>query len=676
MEENRKVMLWLALVGVVVLVLMVSYPKWSILIKQYGTKEISLSDEEMLQEEEAGQILENELQDSLVKTKTDENVLTDVQLVVAVEEENGEELLEISLWRSETGIGYFFLPGFAKGKALRLKEAADKGITLGNTYIRTGNSLVEILEGKAYNLACLDENGEEVRMPLYFLYSSDIPALKLTTKSGSIEKIEENKENEEAGRVQLFDSEGAVLYEGKAEGIKGRGNSTWGLSKKPFQFKLEEEADLFAFGAAKSWNLIANGYDETKLRNRIVQQLAVELGMEFVPQSQTLDLYVNDIYYGNYYLTEKVEVASERVDVYDREKEFSAAYGAAELDKIQSVQNEEENRKWSEVSKESEDLTGGYLFERELAERYKEEQSGFVTSQGDHYVLKSPQYASEEEVAYIGNLMQEFQDAVEQPDGIHPKTGKHYSEYIDTGSFVQKYLIEEISKNYDGGVTSSFFYKPKDAVSRKIYAGPVWDYDVAFGNCNLDEIASNPKGITELDNHVYGTELFASLYEKEDFYTAMTALYKEKALPYLEMLLMGGIKQLADEIKGSATLDSIRWEELENRYQYYQDYDNSIAYLEYFIEKRVEFLNEVWLEEEIYHDVTFVVEGEPWQIYCIKDGVIAGEEPVPSKYSALFMGWVTKTGVPYDRYKPVYEDMVFYATWQELPVTEVILSGP
>lgn len=676
MEENRRVMMWLALIGVAVLVLMVSYPEWSILIKQYGKKEISLSDEEMLQEEEAGRILENELQDSLVKTKTDENTQTDVQLVVAVEEENGEELLEISLWQSEMGIGYFFLPGFARGKALLLKEAADKGITLGNTYIRTGSSLVEILEGKAYELACLDEKGEEVRMPLYFLYSSDIPALKLTTKSGSMDKIEEDKEYEESGRVQLFDSEGAVLYEGKAESIGGRGNSTWGLSKKPFQFKLEEKANLFEFGAAKSWNLIANGYDETRLRNRIVQQLAVELGMEFVPQSQTLDLYVNDIYYGNYYLTEKVEVAEERVDIYDREEEFSVAYGTAELDKIRSVQNEEENRKWAEVSKESKDLTGGYLFERELVERYKEEKSGFVTSQGDHYVLKSPQYASEEEVKYIGNLMQEFQDAVEQPDGIHPEMGKHYSEYIDTESFVQKYLIEEISKNYDGGVTSSFFYKPKDAVSRKIYAGPVWDYDVAFGNCNLDEIASNPEGITGLDNHVYGTALFARLYEKEDFYTAIIALYKEKALPYLEMLLMGGIKQMADEIKESAKLDSIRWEGLENRYQYYQNYDNSIAYLEYFIEKRVEFLNNVWLEEEVYHDVTFVVEGEPWQIYCIKNGKMAGEEPIPSKYSALFMGWLTETGVPYDRYKPVYEDMVFYATWQELPVTEVILSGP
>lgn len=72
-------------------------------------------------------------------------------------------------------------------------------------------------------------------------------------------------------------------------------------------------------------------------------------------------------------------------------------------------------------------------------------------------------------------------------------------------SFVKKYLIEEITRNYDGGVTSSFFYKASDAEGGKLYAGPVWDYDVSFGNCNLDKIVSNPVGISKLNDHIYGT---------------------------------------------------------------------------------------------------------------------------------------------------------------------------
>ena len=206
--------------------------------------------------------------------------------------------------------------------------------------------------------------------------------------------------------------------------------------------------------------------------------------------------------------------------------------------------------------------------------------------------------------------------------------------------------------------------------------GPVWDFDVAFGNCNLDEIASNPVGITRLSDHVYGTEVFARLYEKEDFYSDMVMLYEQKALPYLKSLLAGGIDRMVAESRQSAKLDSIRWENLENRYQYYKDYDNDVRYLKYFIQERVNFLNSVWLNEESYHNVTFVVDEEAWQIFCVKDGLTAGDEPIPARYSSLFMGWVTEAGVPYDRYKPVYEDMTFYAIWQELPVEDVVLTEP
>ena len=166
-----------------------------------------------------------------------------------------------------------------------------------------------------------------------------------------------------------------------------------------------------------------------------------------------------------------------------------------------------------------------------------------------------------------------------------------------------------------------------------------------------------------------GTDIFAHLYEKEDFYEKVVETYEEQALPYLEYLLKEGIDDLVSLSRQSAKLDSIRWENLENRYQYY---DNDIRYLKYFIEKRVEFLNQVWLLGETYHNVVFTMDEEPWQIACVKDGETAGEEPIPYRYdkASLFIGWVTKEGVPYDKYKPVYEDMVFYPLWHELGEVE------
>ena len=583
---------------------------------------------------------------------------------------------EISPWMSGDGICYFFLPGFARGKGLVLAEAEGGSIQIGDALIEEGDVLRGISEESVYTLSLPARNEDApFQVRAVFLYSSELPVLCVSTLSGSMELVDGDKENEEEGGAVLYDAAGATLYTGGMESIRGRGNSTWGLSKKPYRIRLSREADLFGLGPAKSWNLLANGYDETRLRNQIVLELASQLDMSYVPGGRMIDLYLNGVYQGNYFLTEKIRVDENGVAIRDMEKALEEAYSAQELDKLKLCQNEDGSRKWADTQLPEgaqEDISGGYLFERELLSRFKTEISGFMTDQGDCYTLQSPLYASREQVDYIADLMQEFQDACEEADGVHPVTGKHYSEYIDVDSFIQKYLVEEITKNYDGGVTSSFFYKPQDSVSTRIFAGPVWDYDVALGNCNLDRIASNPLGVTKLNDHVYGTDIFVRLYEKEDFYERMVKMYEEKALPYLNALLEDGIDRLAAGSRDSAHMDSIRWAELENRYQYYKDYDNDIRYLKYFIKERMDFLNGVWLKGEFWHNVSFVVDGEIWQIACVRDGETSGPQPIPFRYSSpsLFIGWATENGVPYDAYKPVYEDMTFYASWTELPSTE------
>ncbi len=671
MEENRKMKIGVAIAGTILLIAMAVYPEVKNEADVYQRQEISL--EQQPSEGTAEEIAKAPLQDW--ERQNPEALLEEKGLDVMLAIGQGERSLRVSLWQSNDGICYFFLPGYAKGMELALAHAGGGSLQIGNARVQEGDVLKELLWEAAYEMTLYDETGQAVlQAPLIFLCSSQLPVLVLETASGSMASIEEDKEWEEKGSLLLLDEKGESLYEGQVESISGRGNSTWGLTKKPYQFKLSEKADLFGFGEARSWNMIANGYDETKLRNRIVEELAEALGMEYVPQSQMVDVYINDVYYGNYFLTEKIQVGGERVAIRDMEEAMKALYSSGELEKFTSLENQEGTRRWVPDTYEDGDISGGYLFERELPIRFKEEISGFMTRQGDCYVLKSPQYASENQVNYIGNLMQELQDALEEPDGVHPVTEKNYWEYIDIPSFVQKYLVEEITKNYDGGVTSSFFYKPQDKVSSKIYAGPIWDYDVAFGNCNLDEIASNPEGITRLDNHVYGTELFARLYEKELFYQEMTKAYEEKALPFLEKLLEDEIDRMVQETRQSVKLDAIRWESVENRYQYYREYDNDVRYLKYFIEKRMDFLNALWLEGEIYHNVTFVVDEEPWQIISIKDGEAAGSEPIPTRFSSLFIGWATEEGIPYDPYKPIYEDMTFYSTWQELPIEEITLS--
>lgn len=692
MERLRKWMTVMAIAGTVLVTAVFCYMPVREIIRENKKNTVSLEQEDTLgdaQDEaeelkdsmsEASEINEEEEKTLLPEEEDKDADVNSIQSISSVmfEVKKGDQELCVSLWQNKEGICYVFLPGFAKEGSLQVEKIDDGGhITIGNQILHSGDMIEKISWEEAYEFTLYDKEEKQIlSAPLIFIHSSDLPVLALTTDSESMEWIEEEKGNEEPGEILLFDENGQTLYQGEAESISGRGNSTWGLIKKPYQFRLKEGADLFGFGEAKGWNLLADGYDETKLRNQIALGLARELGMPYTPEGQSVDLYCNGSYYGVYYLCEKIQVGEERVNITDMEANSSAVYNDAELLKLQVLTSEDGSRKWTDSQVEEEDITGGYLFEREIQQRFEEEISGFITDQGEAYALQSPKYATQAQVNYIADKMQEFQDAVEEEDGINPKTGKHYSEYIDVESFVQKYLVEEVTKNYDGAVTSSFFYKPADSVSSKIYAGPVWDYDVAFGNCNLDEIVSDPMGITMLYDHVWGTEIFARLYEKDDFYEQMTVMYEQKVVPYLEELLEGGIDALSGQIRQAVRLDSIRWEELENRYQYYESYENDIRYLKYFIEARMKFLNDVWLNGAEYHSITFMVDGEPFKRIYVRDGETAGTEPIPSRYSSLFMGWLTKTrDVPYDEYKPVYEDMVFYATWQELPIEDVVITN-
>lgn len=663
MQKNKKVLILLVLAASLVLLVMLGYPALDEHIHRKHRDDIFL--EQALEISSPNPAASPVSSDSQAFDTDPGEPLPEIILSF----ENGTAEFQVTLWQSNEGTCYFFLPGFARNMGLTLKDSSHNNIYINDVQIAETDILRDISDEKTYDLSVVDPEGNPIlHKSVIFMYSSSLPVMSLTTRSGTMDYINADKSNEEAGSTALFDANGQSLYTGNVKAIRGRGNSTWGLSKKPYQIRLNEATDFFGFGSASSWNLIANGYDQTKLRNQIVTELAAALDMDYVPQGQMIDLYINQTYYGNYYLTEKVRVAKEGVAIRDMDNYVNDAYDSRELDKLNRHENADGSRKWVATDIALEDISGGYLLERELTDRFNMEISGFITSQGDCYTLKSPAYASEEQVNYIADLMQEFQDAVAAADGIHPTTGRHYSEYIDLDSFAQKYLVEEISKNYDGGVTSSFFYKPDDSVSEKIFAGPIWDYDVAFGNCNLDRIASNPIGISRLQDHVFATELFAQLYAQDDFYDHMVTMYREQALPYLNDLLDHKLDELVAQSRDSIAMDRARWEAPENRYQYYKEYDNSIRFLRYFIEQRRDFLNEVWLDGANYHNLSFVVDDEIWQRYCIKDGELPGDEPVPVRYtsSSLFLGWITENGVPYDMYKPIYEDATFYAIWQEL----------
>lgn len=97
--------------------------------------------------------------------------------------------------------------------------------------------------------------------------------------------------------------------------VRGRGNVTWTTDKKPYKLKLDKKADLLGMGKNKHWALLANRFDGSMLRNRLVSYIGTRLGLDYTPKMLPVDLVINGEYAGSYFLSETVRIGSSRVDI-------------------------------------------------------------------------------------------------------------------------------------------------------------------------------------------------------------------------------------------------------------------------------------------------------------------------------------------------------------------------
>lgn len=275
-----------------------------------------------------------------------------------------------------------------------------------------------------------------------------LPLLRLSTDSGADVT---SKDVYLPGSYILRDERSQVLLSGATE-IKGRGNFTWGLPKKPYHIKLATSSSLLGMPANRHWVLLANYVDKTLLRNDITFQLSRLVGMEYTPRSKFVDVEVNGVYLGVYQLTEHVRIAPDRVNI----PELKAEDTATNL------------------------ITGGYLIE---VDETRGEVFCFDSSRsGMTFCLKNPEKLLEagweDKRAYIETYIAQTEDAIFSADFSDPVLG--YAAYLDVDSAINYYLINELVKNVDGDLRrSTFLYKKRDG---KLTFGPVWDFDIAIGN--------------------------------------------------------------------------------------------------------------------------------------------------------------------------------------------------
>jgi spore coat protein CotH len=223
--------------------------------------------------------------------------------------------------------------------------------------------------------------------------------------------------------------------------IRGRGNSTWEFPKKPFQMKLDDKAEFLGMPKDKKWLFLAEYADKTMLRNKIAYEMGYISNLDWTPQARFAEVFINGEYNGTYNVTQKVEESNNRVALGDT----------------------------------------GYLLELDQLERLDFDDVYFESTATDKFIVnvKEPslEYDSEQ-YSYIVNLIGDFESALFGANFTSELNG--YRQYIDIDSFVDWFLISEITKNVDSMFFSSIYLNV--IPGEQIKMGPLWDFDLAFGN--------------------------------------------------------------------------------------------------------------------------------------------------------------------------------------------------
>ena len=243
--------------------------------------------------------------------------------------------------------------------------------------------------------------------------------------------------------------------------------------------------------------------------------------------------------------------------------------------------------------------------------RYSGEASGFILESGAYMVAKSPAYLSEAQYQYISSYVLGCENVMRESVGLDDYQA--LSAYIDIPSFVGKYLVEEVSKNIDSSATSQYFYKDRDGL---LYAGPVWDYDWAYGVERIQEEIdyTDPEGFSARD--IPGSLIWWQLlYYNNAFYEDVVTMYENVLYPWLNELVEAGLKQWAQELSASAVMDYLRWDRAASEtdtaasddtsayddaasspvQKAYQAYQEQVEQVRSFLSVRKEFLYREWV---------------------------------------------------------------------------------
>lgn len=362
-------------------------------------------------------------------------------------------------------------------------------------------------------------------------------------------------------------------------GIEIRGASSASLPKKCFDIELRDalgqqvHAPLMGMPPEADWVLYASHNDKSLMRTSLAYYLYNAMG-NYAVRTRHCEMILNGQYMGVYVFTEKIKKDPSRVAI-------------ADLDSLDIAGPE---------------LTGGYILQ-------KDHQVG--TNMIDGVMFTAPNmlsgsalmefwYPSAENIQlaqkqYIKRFGDSLQAALYGNAFDDPATG--YRNFMNVPSFIDYWILYELSRNADGYTFSTFFTKPKDDDGRKLIAGPPWDFDLSFRNANFNNTCDSAGFLFESTFYSYRLNWWNRLFEDTVFANEATCRWVALRQNILSLNTINGyIDNTANLLEEGQQRNFIKWPVMNvgvlfNQPPYPQTYAEEIDTLKAWIGRRISWLD-------------------------------------------------------------------------------------
>ncbi len=520
---------------------------------------------------------------------------------------------------------YLFLPAYVSEGDIQIKRDGFVQVNFADDNIDYGNSLGEVPLCEDVTLTI--KNFGRIETYTYQIWQSEnLPTIYLETESGSLDYVNEDKENEEQASVVMINADGSVEYNGITD-ITGRGHSTWLQDKKPYNLNFSVNISVWNFEDVSKLCLLANYYDYSSMRNAIVYYAAREQRVPYTSECQFVDLYANGNYMGLYVVATKQE--------YKKHIEEDGIVAVFELS------------------------------------TYADSDDVFVSEYGTPVEVI---YGSK---AYVQDEINEFENALFNYD-----YDTAY-EYIDLESFARMLVLNEFFVNFDNCFFSSqYFYIDTSGIMHTMCA---WDYDLTFG-FNSGTNFFNNRAVNEITTyfayHRNGKYWYEYMIHDETFCDCLIKIlnnnYDRNFCNQLDQFMISCISY----IDSSWKCNNIRWKQIlpvnQSGYESLEDFYDIYSNL---INTRTNFLIDYFTNQESYCLVRFLSDspyiktnlcipyGEKLSDYLYDYNIM---NETCGNYTLL--DWETEDGVSVYDIDTVTEDLTFNGVWEELTILGNVIN--